>query len=70
MQDKGASEVVFFFSYRYWTSWHGVHALPDQAVLVPTAEEVGVYRLAIFASLFIFFSRSRAMACWASNFAL
>ncbi len=51
-QAKDAYDFVFFFSYRYWTSWHGVHALPDQAVLVPTAEEDGVYRLPIFPSLF------------------
>ena len=51
-QEKDAYDFVIFFSYRYWTTWHGVHAVPEQAVLVPTAEEDGVYRLPIFPPLF------------------
>ncbi len=41
-------DFVLFFSYRYWTTWHGVHAIPDRAVLVPTAEDDGLYHLPIF----------------------
>jgi hypothetical protein len=29
---------VFFFSYRYYHSYHGAKALPSRAILVPTAE--------------------------------
>lgn len=51
-QEQDAYDFVIFFSYRYWITWHGVHALPDHAVLVPTAEDDGVYRLPIFPPLF------------------
>jgi glycosyltransferase involved in cell wall biosynthesis len=45
-------DFVLFFSYRYWTTWHGVHAIPGRAVLVPTAEDDGVYHLPIYPPLF------------------
>jgi glycosyltransferase involved in cell wall biosynthesis len=45
-------DLVLFFSYRYWTTWHGVHAVPRKAVLVPTAEDDGTYHLPIYAPLF------------------
>jgi glycosyltransferase involved in cell wall biosynthesis len=41
-----------FFSYRYYTTFHGVKAARDRALLVPTAEDDGVYKLSIFTSLF------------------
>jgi glycosyltransferase involved in cell wall biosynthesis len=43
---------VVFFSYRYYTTYHGIMAVPDKAILVPTAEDDGVYRLSIFPPLF------------------
>jgi glycosyltransferase involved in cell wall biosynthesis len=45
-------DFVLFFSYRYWTTWHGVHAVRDRAILVPTAEDDGAYHLPIYTSLF------------------
>jgi glycosyltransferase involved in cell wall biosynthesis len=45
-------DFVFFFSYRYYTTYHGVRALRDRAFLVPTAEDDGVYRLSLFPALF------------------
>jgi glycosyltransferase involved in cell wall biosynthesis len=45
-------DFVVFFSYRYYTTYHGVRALRDKALLVPTAEDDGVYRLSIFPPLF------------------
>jgi glycosyltransferase involved in cell wall biosynthesis len=45
-------DFILFFSYRYWTTWHGVHAVADRAVLVPTAEDDGAYHLPIYAPLF------------------
>jgi glycosyltransferase involved in cell wall biosynthesis len=45
-------DFVFFFSYRYYTTYHGVRALRDRALLVPTAEDDGAYRLSIFPALF------------------
>jgi glycosyltransferase involved in cell wall biosynthesis len=41
-----------FFSYRYYTTYHGLRAVPDKALLVPTAEDDGVYNLSIFPTLF------------------
>ncbi len=41
-----------FFSYRYYTTFHGLSAVADKALLVPTAEDDGVYRLSIFPPLF------------------
>jgi glycosyltransferase involved in cell wall biosynthesis len=31
-------DYVFFFSYRYYHSYHGARTLPSRAILVPTAE--------------------------------
>jgi glycosyltransferase involved in cell wall biosynthesis len=41
-----------FFSYRYYTTYHGLRAAAGRALLVPTAEEDGVYGLKIFRALF------------------
>ena len=49
---RGDFDFFLFFSYRYWTTWHGLNAVADQAVLVPTAEDDGVYRLPLFPPLF------------------
>jgi glycosyltransferase involved in cell wall biosynthesis len=43
---------VIFFSYRYYTTYHGLRAVRDKALLVPTAEDDGVYRLQVFPPLF------------------
>jgi glycosyltransferase involved in cell wall biosynthesis len=45
-------DYVIFFSYRYYTTYHGLWAVADRALLVPTAEDDGVYRLPIFPPLF------------------
>lgn len=45
-------DFFIFFSYRYYTTYHGLRAVPDKALLVPTAEDDGVYRMAIFPPLF------------------
>ena len=49
---RGDFDFFIFFSYRYYTTYHGVHAAGDRALLVPTAEDDGVYRLGIFRQLF------------------
>lgn len=41
-------DFFVFFSYRYYHAWHGVRAVPDKAVLVPTAERDAVIGLEIF----------------------
>jgi glycosyltransferase involved in cell wall biosynthesis len=45
-------DFFIFFSYRYYTTYHGLRAVGDKALLVPTAEDDGVYRLSIFPPLF------------------
>lgn len=45
-------DFFVFFSYRYYTTVHGIAAVPDQAILVPTAEDDGVYELSVFRELF------------------
>ena len=41
-----------FYCYRYYHSFHGIPAVPDRALLVPTAEEDPAIRLAVFKELF------------------
>ena len=41
-----------FFSYRYYHAFHGSRAVPDRAVLVPTAERDAAIGLAIFPPVF------------------
>jgi glycosyltransferase involved in cell wall biosynthesis len=45
-------DFFVFFSYRYYPTYQGLQAVPDKALLVPTAEDDGVYRLSIFPPLF------------------
>ncbi len=45
-------DFFIFFSYRYYTTFHGLLAVRDRSLLVPTAEDDGVYRLGIFPPLF------------------
>jgi glycosyltransferase involved in cell wall biosynthesis len=45
-------DALVFFSYRYWTTWHGLTTSRGPALLVPTAEDDGAYRLAIYPPLF------------------
>jgi glycosyltransferase involved in cell wall biosynthesis len=43
---------VLFWSYRYYPAFHGVHTVPDRAVLVPTAEDDPLIHAPILASYF------------------
>jgi glycosyltransferase involved in cell wall biosynthesis len=45
-------DFFVFFSYRYYHAWHGARAVPDKAVLVPTAERDPAAGLSIFRSAF------------------
>jgi glycosyltransferase involved in cell wall biosynthesis len=42
----------FFYCYRYYQSYHGLPAVRDRAILVPTAEEDPAIRLRIFQPFF------------------
>ena len=46
-------DYFIFFSYRYYTTYHGLNAVADKALLVPTAEDDGVYRMGLFPPLFV-----------------
>jgi glycosyltransferase involved in cell wall biosynthesis len=52
--DAHASEFdyLFFFSFRYYHSYHGVRAASDRAILVPTAERDAVMGMGIFPAIF------------------
>jgi glycosyltransferase involved in cell wall biosynthesis len=45
-------DALVFFSYRYWTTYHGLQVAPHKSILVPTAEEDGAVRLRIFKEFF------------------
>jgi glycosyltransferase involved in cell wall biosynthesis len=45
-------DYVFFFSYRYYHSYHGAKAVPSRAILVPTAERDEAIGLALSPRLF------------------
>jgi glycosyltransferase involved in cell wall biosynthesis len=47
-----AYDRVLFWSYRYYPAFHGVQAVRDRAVLVPTAEEDPLIHAPILASYF------------------
>ena len=48
----GDYAVLIFFSYRYWTTYHGVRVHPGKSILVPTAEHDNAIRLRIFRDVF------------------
>jgi glycosyltransferase involved in cell wall biosynthesis len=48
-RERGAIDFFLFFSARYYHAWHGARAVPERAVLVPTAERDPAVALAIFA---------------------
>ncbi len=47
-RNRGRYDYFIFFSYRYYHSYHGVGALADRSLLVPTAEKDEVLGLSIF----------------------
>jgi glycosyltransferase involved in cell wall biosynthesis len=49
---ESAYDRVLFWSYRYYPAFHGVHAVPGRAVLVPTAEEDPLIHAPILSSYF------------------
>ncbi len=52
LKNRARFDWFVFFSYRYYTTFHGLSAVADKALLVPTAEDDGVYRLSIFPPFF------------------
>lgn len=45
-------DYLFFFSFRYYHSYHGIRAASDRAILVPTAERDPVMGMGIFPAIF------------------
>lgn len=49
---RGEIDFFVFFSARYYHAWHGVRAVADKAVLVPTAEREPSIGVSIFGPMF------------------
>jgi glycosyltransferase involved in cell wall biosynthesis len=47
----GAARALVFYTYLYWPTWHGLLAVPEHAVLVPTLHDEPVAHLPIFRRL-------------------
>ncbi len=45
-------DMWIFYSFRYYTAFHGARCVPDRAVLVPTAEQDPIIQFQIFHQLF------------------
>jgi glycosyltransferase involved in cell wall biosynthesis len=45
-------DFFIFFSFRYYHAYHGIRAVADKAILVPTAERDGALGLALFGPIF------------------
>ena len=52
LNNKKRYDYVIFFSYRYYHAYHGIQVVPQQAILVPTAERDPALGLAIFRPTF------------------
>ncbi|MGE5815672.1 MAG: glycosyltransferase family 4 protein [Acidobacteriota bacterium] len=50
--DVSGFDFALFFSYRYYHAFHGARAVPDKAILVPTAERDPAIALSLFGPLF------------------
>ncbi len=49
---SGRYDVLIYFSYRYWTTSRSLQASRTPSILAPTAEDDGLYRLALFRPVF------------------
>jgi glycosyltransferase involved in cell wall biosynthesis len=45
-------DALVFFSYRYWTTFHGLQVAPGKSIVAPTAEEDGTVALRLFRDWF------------------
>jgi glycosyltransferase involved in cell wall biosynthesis len=52
LQGMGHVDLFVFYSYRYYTAFHGLPPVAGRAVLVPTAEDDPAVRLPVFRDLF------------------
>jgi glycosyltransferase involved in cell wall biosynthesis len=50
--NRSEYDYFFFFSYRYYHAYHGARAVPEKAILVPTAERDHTIGLSIFSPVF------------------
>ena len=49
---RATFDFFVFFSYRYYHAWHGIRAVGEKAVLVPTAERDPAIGVSIFGPIF------------------
>jgi glycosyltransferase involved in cell wall biosynthesis len=50
--NRASYDYFIFFSYRYYHAYHGARAVPEKAILVPTAERDHAIGLSIFHPVF------------------
>jgi len=50
--EEGRYDALIFFSYRYWTTLRTLRPSRTPALLAPTAEDDGLYRLSLFRPMF------------------
>jgi glycosyltransferase involved in cell wall biosynthesis len=51
-RSRGQFDRFLFYCYRYYQTYHGLPAVQDRSILVPTAEEDPAIRLDVFKELF------------------
>jgi glycosyltransferase involved in cell wall biosynthesis len=49
--NRGAYDFFLFWSFRYYQAYHGARAVPDKAVIVPTAEREPAIGVSIFKTM-------------------
>lgn len=52
VKNEARYDLLIFFTYRYWSSYHGIVNLPHKSFLVPTAEHEPTINLKIFKPIF------------------
>jgi glycosyltransferase involved in cell wall biosynthesis len=60
---QGDYDFFIFFSFRYYHAYHGIRAVAEKSILVPTAERDGALGLSIFGPVF-----RRVRACMYNSF--
>jgi glycosyltransferase involved in cell wall biosynthesis len=51
-ENRGHYDYFIFFSFRYYHAFHGIRAVSDRSLLVPTAEREGAIGLSVFTPIF------------------
>ena len=52
-KEHGRFDLLVFFTYLYYPTYHGLHVAPEKSVLVPTAHDEPPLKLGIFKEMFM-----------------